>query len=513
MSYYRNLVPGQMQIGDIVFGYGTNIKLENTDVKPYDIDAQDYQVSFSDEKRFGQDSFKPSTIEFSMQVLHNRLLSDYQDIIPNFWHSMPNINDLARQWRADDIRRNWGQMQPLYICSKLDGIPKIIFGRTGQFGYTFDDEFNQGEVVKVLAEFRRADTLSYGVEELGLEITINEDPVYIVRDEGDGPDAWMRILLYGPMTNPVITVGENQIQLNHSIPDGKVVEISSYPWQRRIVDSDRVNLSSNMVGTTKYLDLLKLPYRVPVPVKWTSTASSTWVPYLGNQKWMEDIGSYNEYGVPDTFDVLIGQAGVRFDLFNFGSSVFPWFSQKYYLGAAINANETALIYNAKKFGTQYQNARVKIVEPKVGKSAIVIMSKEDMSDFACLIVENTISNRRLYIASGTSITNLTVRSQWDNPAMWHETDMLEIKYDPETLTYEGFLNGTSVISWEDSTMIVPTGTDNRSQGFLFDIDGNQFTSGIGFSDILVYDSYPSTLEVEPITGKVILLWRDTYSVI
>lgn len=506
---YKNLVPGQWQIGEIVMGYGTNIKIESVDVKPYDVTHQDYQVARSSEKRFGFDQFSPTTIELNLMIMHNRLLPGWESLIPNFWHSMPTLNHVAREWRFDEGRNTWGEMKALYVNGKYDEIPKVVYGRPGQFSYTFDDEYNNGEIVRALAEFRRADTLAYSVHETGLELELSDDPVYIIRNEGDGPDTWFRILIYGPVTNPVITVGEHKIKLNVSIPEGKVAEVSSYPWKRRAVDSDRINLAANLVGDSSFLDRLTLPYKVPVPVKWTSTEANTWVPSLGNQSWSEDIGWNNLLTLPDTFETIHGKVGVHFDFFNFGSNVFPWITPRMFLGAGIFSDQSAILYTKEKFNTPNQRCEARIVEPFVGKSGIVIMSNETMTNFACVVVEKTLGGQAwIHICSGAGYNNLTVRDSWQNPDGWSETDRVGIEYDPATQTYTALLNGDPVdCTWADTTSVVNTA--NRNQGFLFDIDGNLLTRGIGFSNIIAYD----TLQEPVQTGRVVLVWQDSYSVI
>lgn len=506
---FRNIVAGQWQIGDIVLGRGTNIKVEAVDVKPYDVDAQDYQVSRTDEKRFGFDYFKPTTIELTMHVLKNKLLPTYISTIPNFWSGYPTVNDLAREWRSDLVRSRWGQMRPLYYCGRQDNIQKIIFGRTGQFGYTFDDRWGDGEVTKVIAEFRRADTLAYSVAENSTELIQGQTPAYVTRTSGDGPDTWFRLLLVGPITNPVITVGEQEIALNVSIPTGDIVEVSSYPWQRRAVQSGRINLAANLVGKTKYLDQLKLPYQIPVPVKWTSDQYNTWVPALGNQSWEEDIDDHKMFKMPTTFTTLVGKPAIRFDFFNFGSTTIPWLTPRTYVAAGPLSSKVAVLYNAKKYNTADQFASAKIVEPTAGKSAIVIMSNTTMTSYAALIVETSGVNRFLRIATGSSPTTVANRASWSNPSTWQETDTIAIDFNSATKTYTGYLNGVAKLTWVDSTVIVPTSTNNRSQGFLFDIDGTLLTTGHGFTGIIAYDK---TTVPSP-TGKVYLLWRDSYAVI
>ena len=268
MSYYRNLVPGQWQIGDIVMGFGTNIKVETVDEKPYDVNAQDYQVARSDEVQFGFDQFKPTTIELTVQVQHNKLLPMFAGTIPNFWHSMPTIHDLAREWRFDEGRGIWGQMKPLYVCSKLDETEKIVFGRPGQFGITADDKYSNGEIVHALLEFRRGDTFSYGIFENAVSLTQADPNATINGTGGQGP-SWLRVLLEGPITHPIITFTTMfgltptiVIDLNYTIAAGEIVEISGYPWSRRIVNNANppVALPAHLIGDTPYLDKLRFNF-------------------------------------------------------------------------------------------------------------------------------------------------------------------------------------------------------------------------------------------------------------
>ena len=181
------------------------------------------------------------------------------------------------------------------------------------------------------------------------------------------------------------------------------------------------------------------------------------------------------------------------------------------MGAAVFANKTAILYNAKQFNTNKQYSEARIVEPQRGKSAIVIMSNTAMTNYACLIVESSASGRFLRIASGTSPTNVTVRASWQKTGLlgWQETDDVAINYNPDTSTYTGYLNGEAKVTWVDSGKIVGTGDDNRSQGYLFDIDGNLLTAGVGFAKLLSYDQ---SVVAAPV-GKVFLMWRDAWGAI
>ena len=502
-SYYKNLVPGQYQLGDIVMGHGTNIIVEGFDAKPYDINAQDYQVTRSDEVRFGYDSFKPTSIEMNMQVIYNWLLDPFKATRTNFWHNMPSVGDLATEWRGNDIRNTWGEMKPLYFCGR-DGIGKMIYGRPGQF--SSEKAAENATMVKCVGEFRRADTLSYSAVENYVALSSNAAPQYIRRTLGDA-DTWFRIVGYGPLTNPIITVGNSQIQLDLSVAADEFFEVSSYPWQRRAVDSNRNNIRNSLVGTTPYLDTMKIPPSIYVPVRWSSSELNTWVPYMGNSNWSVDIEDKTFWGVPDGFTNINGAVKVRFDLFN---STGPTL---YLAGrAGLIARTDAAIYNAQKFNTDTQYMQARIVEPCFGRSGMVIMSNITMTSFAMLEVSSGLSNNKLIIRSGTAYNNLSVaRATYTNNAVlgWKETDIVGFGYTPSTKTYTAYLNGTAVATWVDSTNIVPTSGNNRYSGFIFDIDGTLLSLGTGFKDITAYDN----VVVPADTGSVYLFWRDAWSAI
>ena len=508
---YKNLIPGQYQIGDLVLGRGTSILVNEFEAQAYDMNVQDYQVGMADETRFGMDQIKPTTIQMKMSVLYNELLDAYKHTDPNFWKDHPRIEHLASAWRADYIRKRPGEMIPLYLCGK-NNEERIVFGRPGQFQASKLMAQVQGQAVDCMAEFRRADILNYGIKENAIEILRNDSHTEIHRTEGDAP-SWIRLIASGPMTNPVFTIGEHEIRLNHSIKDGELIELSSYPWQRRIIDSNRVNLAAYATGSMPYLDRISLQPNRPTAVRWSSEELNTWVPALGNQSWETDINDHKLFQIPDTFTTLAGKAAIRFDFFNFGSTQIPWITPRTYISAAALSDKTAILYNAKQYKTNNQYAKARIVEPKWGKSGIVIMSNDTMTNYACLVVESGIGNNRLHIASGTSPTSVTIRASWQNTAFggWKETDDVAIDYDPATKTYTGYVNDVAKVTWADSGGTVTTDLTKHNQGFLFDIDGNLLTTGVGFANIICYDKGL----VPPSTGtdKVFLMWRDAWGAI
>ena len=247
------LTKGQYQIGSVVFGAGTNIIVTSFEAQSYDVNAQDYQISRSDETRFGFDTFKPTAISMNIEVIYNWLLDPFKSTNPNFWLDKPTVSDLAMEWRANDVRNSWGAIKPLFFCGR-DNINKMVFGRPGQF--TAEKVPHNSTVVRCVAEFRRADTFAYAVNEEAKALT---GTTTVTRSRGDA-DAWCRIMINGPATNPGIQIGEHSIFLNTTIPANKAIEISTYPWSRMVMNiPEGINLRNTMSANSAYLDKIKIP--------------------------------------------------------------------------------------------------------------------------------------------------------------------------------------------------------------------------------------------------------------
>lgn len=256
-----NLISGQLQFGGIVFGRGTTVPVETVDEKPYDLNSQDFQLGRNDEMEFIQDQLKPTTIEITFDVRYNWLLPKYADLIPNFWSEMPTVDDFAREWKSDEIRQIAGQVKPLYICGR-DGITKVVYGRPGQFTHAENTDYT--EAVQCIAEFRRMDTFAYSRVENVAILDQSHLGVTLNGTVGNGP-SWLRLLIQGPIVHPVFTLtniylrGDVELDFDYSVAAGEVVEISSYPWQRRVVNSEDppINLAKKLIGDSPYLDRMR----------------------------------------------------------------------------------------------------------------------------------------------------------------------------------------------------------------------------------------------------------------
>lgn len=268
----QNLIPFQYQLGSFVFGYRTNVPVNDIQIQSYNVNVQDFQVIRTDERSFGIDTLAPGNLTFKMAVLDNYPL-------PNMLHLTDSeippslvarqgvlLPALAKEWKANEVRPIWGETKPIYFCDS-DGIVRRIYGRPGKFQFSRRNRKNAW--FDVQCEYRRADTYAYSDIEYYVGPVAPNAPAVMAQRLGENGDAWFRILLFGPFTNPIITWGGSTIELNATIADGVVLEISSYPWERRCIDSNGLNWRAALIGETVYLDQLVFPADTYMPISWT----------------------------------------------------------------------------------------------------------------------------------------------------------------------------------------------------------------------------------------------------
>jgi hypothetical protein len=183
---------------------------------------------------------------------------------------------LQREWRAEDVMPIWGALKPLLFCG-TDGITRQFFGRPGKFSYK-KHRITGSLYYQCQAEFRRSDTYAYSQTEWYVDFAAGASQV-VQRLNGNA-ECWLRALISGPAGNPTITLGDKTIQIDTStiyeggiIPAGVVVEISSYPWERRVVDSEGLSLASYIVTDKPYLDTIRFPLKTDFQISWTATST------------------------------------------------------------------------------------------------------------------------------------------------------------------------------------------------------------------------------------------------
>lgn len=272
-----NLKPFQYQIGSTILGHNTQIPVSKVEIQTYNVNAQDFQVIRTNERRFGIDTLAPGNLMFTMGVMDNFILPNIANLsnltMPPSIVARQGIvlPALLKEWKALEVFNLWGQTKPLYFCD-ADGVTRRIYGRPGKITYSRVSQ--QNAYFDVQAEYRRADTFAYSDSEYFVgPLAVNNSPVTATRLDGDA-DAWFRVLLYGPFTHPIIQYGGDQIELDVTIADGVYLEISSYPWNRRVLDSNNINWRSQVIGSTVYLDQLKFFAGTSIPVSWTVQSGS-----------------------------------------------------------------------------------------------------------------------------------------------------------------------------------------------------------------------------------------------
>lgn len=268
-----SLVENQYKIGDVLFGQGTPIRVSKFEPGGYDVNIRDRNVDLTDEVAFGFDSYTPQPIAFEMSVIDNYDMRFGPNIVMAGWKSGPQyLEQLKKEWRADPVRRVWSSMKSLEY--KKNGNERVVFGRPRKF--TEVKTGRGAEFIPVVAEFLPCDTFSYSNEMFGSQATIGLDGT-IARSGGEG-ETWIQFLIQGPINQPRIVVdGFWEVQVDVNLASGKVLEINSSPWQRRVIDSDSNNLSAKLIGDSAYLGDMKLPpgETVTFSISGSGTSSET----------------------------------------------------------------------------------------------------------------------------------------------------------------------------------------------------------------------------------------------
>lgn len=251
----RNLKSGQYQIEDLIFGKGTVYKVDSFEIAAYNVQAGDFQIPQTDENRFGLDQHQPGPITITMALLQNWWT---HKVVAGATLQTADLARLQEIWRGDSVRYDWGAMQPLYFGGN-DGIQKVIYGRTGKFQYP---RFNEKtDAYECTLEYRRADNFAYSAKEYGMAFLPNVAPQVVTAGTNGNAPSWVSIYLQGPMQDIHLTFDDVTFELDWDIPAGKILEINSYPWSRRCVDSDGYNRRQSLVGATPYLDRLRFDWK------------------------------------------------------------------------------------------------------------------------------------------------------------------------------------------------------------------------------------------------------------
>lgn len=268
------LRPHQFQLGAVVFGRNTPYPVSDMKIASYNVNNQDFQVPRSNETRMGIDTEQPGSITFTMGVIDNApaayIHHQASPLTGMVEESSKLLTALAKEWKALDYVQTFGAVTKLTYCNGYGSIRRI-YGRPRKFEYT--RKTPKSLFHKITAEFARADSLTHSDTEYATP-PLTATPISFTRLGGDA-DAWLRIQLTGPMANPHIKIGDLDIQLQVDIAAGHIIEVSSYPWARYIVDlTTSENYRAALIGATHYLDQLTIPPDIPVAMSFTATGTT-----------------------------------------------------------------------------------------------------------------------------------------------------------------------------------------------------------------------------------------------
>jgi hypothetical protein len=517
----RDIGKSQYKIGDILFGHDTNMPVSKVEIQPWNVNNQDFQIIRTDEVRFGIDNLVPAPIVFTMAVLNNWALegmpSDIGQPVPEglLYQARSELGKLAHEWKSTTVRNTWGAMKMLLFVD-TDGIRRRIYGRPGKFQH---GPVEQHEWVDVQAEFRRADTNAYDDKETRIEIGYNADPTYITRgpEQGDAP-AWFRLLMYGPLTHPIVTIGDVQVELGMDVPVNTVLEVSSYPWMRRVVDSNNINWRAALIGSSQYLDQLQIPANTEIACRWTDTTLITWTE-IPSSRVVENPDFLDMFACTSDWKTLHGIPVWGFSLENGGYLYSPF-------------GTCAVLDKDHIFTIPSQFAEASIADVWRGTTTMVILSNDTMTNFGGLQVVKTVGigevfgqptdDDKIRIVTGSGgyhQENMTTKFEYAVPSPGLKSgDKLAIVYDDIASMFLIYYNGDYVGEWADTTGLVNKA--NRRQGFIMNSENSieNISWGVGWNNLMCYDATfthtgggPPT-DPNDLSSRIFLLWRDTWSI-
>ena len=508
----------QYQIDDIVFGRDTNMPVSKVEIQPWNVNNEDFQIIHSDETRFGIDNLTPAPIVFTMAVLNNWALENMPasaggPVPPGLlYQARTLLGKLSNAWKATSTRQTWGAMKMILFVD-TDGVRRRVYGRPGKFQH---GPVEKNEWVDVQAEFRRADTFAYKDNEMVIEVGFNTDPTVIHRTEGDAP-AWFRVLFYGPLTDPTVTVGKLTIELDLDIPSNAIVEVSSYPWMRRIVDSNGLNWRAALIGSSQYLDQLQIPPDEDVVLRWTDHTLSTWTSLDSNvQPTNFDFLDMFNLGVTGAWHTLLGVPIWGYSIPNGGYLFAPF-------------GTCAIIDELHTYQTSSQFIQTTIADVWRGATTVCFKADNALANFAGFqivkamgiseIIGGSTDQDRLRLVTGGLGTAYNILYEYDVPAPGlHSGNTVAAAYDSNTDLMYLYLNGVEISPANGVSCGGFLTGDDSHQGFVLNMEdgvGGQITFGVGLNNTIGYDitfTEPPDGTNTDLSSRIFLYWREAWNI-
>lgn len=267
-----DLREGQWQIGDLKFGKGTQISISGMDQVGYEVTPGDYPIPQSDEIRFRRDFIKPGVLQFELSIVDNYVLPGFEGAV-NYEPADELLERFSREWRADEVRREWGWVKPLTY--RGPGKTRMLFGRPRNLAS--DRRKSRSGWYGLTCSYQLSDSLSYSEDVTSIPVQVGVESS-IARDDGQAP-SWLTVYFSGPATNPVFQIGPNLVSMDVTLSTGDILVLAAAPWERRAVvyraSGTDENVGWRMIDGSAFLEDLRLPEKKTWSVKVTASGTSS----------------------------------------------------------------------------------------------------------------------------------------------------------------------------------------------------------------------------------------------
>lgn len=229
MSY-----PGvEFPFGSIPSGYGFEIA---PDVGVQSVVADDIESAGIDGRTFGVDALSADSVTFEIDIMEGSESA-----------ARELLEEIRGVWRADAIRVEAGAVASLYADSG-----RVTFGRPRRFAANTDN-IHAG-IVRITADFAVGTDLWFGDEQSAtvgfvpapgggliaplsapLATTESSDRSQVI-DVGGRVPTWLSVTIEGPITNPVIEVGDFlRWEFRTTLAYDQTLTVDGSPWVRTIL--------------------------------------------------------------------------------------------------------------------------------------------------------------------------------------------------------------------------------------------------------------------------------------
>lgn len=271
------LKDGQFQLGTTVFGDETIYPCEPPEFGPADLTINDVPRPGLDGLRIGRETRQGRTLTFQIGVLGHGNGRPSTDVL------FDRLAALEREWNFEGPDglyqyRAFPQLV-LPLTYRRGGVSRRVYGRPRRFAPVYPDTMAQW--IDVTCDYQTIDHYSYSesvyyttvgtvsVSKAGLRAPIrtpirlisttspiNPNPIQV----GGTAPAWLRFYIFGPISQPVIEVGNAfKIELKVDIKYDEWVLIDPTPWGQLVRrGTDAANLAGYLSWTTPRLSQMKV---------------------------------------------------------------------------------------------------------------------------------------------------------------------------------------------------------------------------------------------------------------